>query len=154
MKKRSGLVLSIALLIVFISAGSALSQETITSGGAIPDTENEPEIQWVWGEVISVDSAAKTITVRYLDYETDQEKEIAVGVDDKTTYENIKSLDEVKPKDTLSIDYILSADGKNLAKNISAEKPESAIAPIEEAAPVVAEEAVPEGPDVNADTEQ
>lgn len=62
--------------------------------------------------------------IRYLDYETDTEKEISVGVDDKTTYENIKSLEEIKPQDAVSVDYIVNTDGKNIAKNINLEKNE------------------------------
>ena len=95
---------------------------------------SEPETQWIWGEVVSADSASKSVTIKYLDYETDQEKDMVIGVDEKTTYENIKSIDDIKPKDTLSIDYIAGPDGKNVAKNISLEKPESVPAP-QEAAP-------------------
>ena len=81
--------------------------------------------QWVWGEVVSLDTENKTILVKYLDYETDQEKEISKGVSDKTTYENIKSLDEIKPQDSVSIDYSVSPENMNIATNISLEKAES-----------------------------
>jgi uncharacterized Zn finger protein len=60
--------------------------------------------------------------VKYLDYDADQEKEMAINVDEKTIYENVKSIDEIKPQDTVSIDYIVSPEGKNIAKNISIEK--------------------------------
>jgi hypothetical protein len=86
---------------------------------------NENDTQWAWGEVTNLDSASKTITLKYLDYETDQEKNIAIVVDDKTTFENVKGLDEVKVKDTLSIDYIVGPDGKNIARNIGLESPDS-----------------------------
>ena len=49
----------------------------------------EPETQWIWGEVVSADSASKSVAIKYLDYETDQEKDMVIGVDEKTTYENI-----------------------------------------------------------------
>ncbi len=90
--------------------------------------QNENETQWAWGEVVNLDSAAKTITLKYLDYETDQEKNIAIVIDDKTAFENIKSFDEIKVKDTLSIDYIAAPDGKNLAKNIGLESVDSSSA--------------------------
>jgi len=79
-----------------------------------------PEVQWLWGEVVSVDTAAKQITVKYLDYETDTEKEINIAVDDKTTYENVASLGQIKAQDTLSIDYVVRDTG-NIARNISVE---------------------------------
>lgn len=85
----------------------------------------DSQMQWVWGEVVLADAPNKTITVKYLDYETDQEKEMPVLVDDKTVYDNLKSLDEVKPKDTLSIDYIVTPDNKFVARNISKEAAEA-----------------------------
>ena len=86
---------------------------------------NEINMQWVWGEVVSLDSQAKTLILKYLDYETDQEKELALVIDEKTTYENIKSFDEIKVKDILSIDYATGPEDKNVAKNISLEKPDA-----------------------------
>jgi hypothetical protein len=114
MKIKNFLVLGITALLIFIGANLIFSQEPV-----------EPDMQWLWGEVSNVDLQNKTILVKYLDYETDQEKEISITIDDKTNYENIKSIDELKAKDTVSIDYIVSLDGKNIARNISAEKPET-----------------------------
>jgi hypothetical protein len=94
-------------------------------GGAIPELPMEPETQWVWGEVASVDKQSKMLIVKYLDYETDQEKQLTVVIDDKTAFENIRALDDLKPLDTVSIDYLASSDGKNLVRNISVEKPEN-----------------------------
>ncbi|MDD5108475.1 MAG: hypothetical protein PHC29_03075 [Candidatus Omnitrophica bacterium] len=92
--------------------------------------KNTNETQWAWGEVTNLDVLAKTLTLKYLDYETDQEKELVLTVDDMTAFENIKSLDEIKIKDTLSVDYMVSSDGKNIAKNINFEKPDSSTAAI------------------------
>ncbi len=88
-------------------------------------TQNEINMQWVWGEVVSLDSQAKTIILKYLDYETDQEKELTLVTDEKTTYENIKGFDEIKVKDILSIDYAVGPENKNVAKNINLEKPDA-----------------------------
>lgn len=106
----------------------AATQENIQA-----TAENEPETLWLWGEAASVDAQNNEITVKYLDYETDNEKEIKITADSKTKYENAGSLNDVKPSDTVSIDYIITADSKNLAKNISVEKPEE---PPVSAAPV------------------
>jgi hypothetical protein len=110
----------------------------------------EPEMQWLWGEVVSVDPSKNVLVVKYLDYEADAEKEMSLSVDEKTTFENSKSLDEIKPQDTVSIDYMSAGEGKVLAKNISVEKPEP-VAPVmdeplkEEVAAV--EAAAPEAPE-------
>jgi hypothetical protein len=96
------------------------------------ETATESEIQWVWGETVAIDIPNKAITVKYFDYDSDSEKEIKIIVDDKTNYENVKSIEEIKPKDTLSIDYIAGSEGKLIAKNISVEKAEGVQAPLPE----------------------
>ena len=126
------LVLGIMFSFLLITTGIVFSEEQTQQDLSTQPTQatqeipSEPETQWIWGEVVSIDPATKNILVKYLDYETDTEKEININADDKTTYENVKSVDEIKPQDTLSIDYIISLDGRNTAKNISVEKPEGA----------------------------
>jgi hypothetical protein len=121
-------------LIAFAAEEVKVDAETPVAGSAEPEAsvlaaqaaaENENDTQWTWGEVVNLDSAGKTITLKYLDYETDQEKDIVLAVDEKTVFENIKSFEEIKIKDTLSIDYTVGSDGKNMAKNISLESPDS-----------------------------
>ena len=132
MKIKMILVLGIMFSFLLITTGIVFSEEQAQQNPPTQVTQptqeipSEPETQWIWGEVVSVDTASKKILVKYLDYETDTEKEINIDVDDKTTYENVKSVDEIKPQDTLSIDYIINPDGRNIAKNISVEKPEGA----------------------------
>lgn len=87
-------------------------------------SQKDSEVQWAWGEITNLDSQAKAVTLKYLDYETDQEKELVLVIDEKTTFENIEDFNELKLKDTLSIDYMIGADNKNIAKNISFEKPD------------------------------
>jgi len=91
----------------------------------VADTSSDSGAQWLWGEVVSVDLQNNTVKVKYLDYETDTEKEMDLVVDEKTVYENIKSLEELKALNTASIDYILGPDGKVIIRNISVEKPEA-----------------------------
>lgn len=117
------LVLS-ALAVVFagVCAVSSFAAEDLL----LEDRESslETDLLWIWGEVALVDITAKQIAVRYLDYETDLEKEMVVAVDAKTVFENVNSLEDIKPLDTASIDYVISPDGKNLAKTVSIEKPQ------------------------------
>lgn len=82
------------------------------------------EMQWAWAEVSSVDPAAQTINVKYLDYETDSEKQMEICFDSATLFENVASASEIKPSDTLSVDYVITADGKNLARTVTVEKTE------------------------------
>lgn len=131
-QKRTAILMSVFFLTLLLNGGLILAQEGATSEQiSVPP---EDEMQWVWAEIISVDTQNKKILLKYLDYDTDTEEEISIGVDDKTTYENVKSIDELKPQDTISVDYIVTAEGKNIARNISVEKPEE-LPTIEEETP-------------------
>lgn len=82
----------------------------------------ESELQWLWGEVVSVDAPGKKLTVKYLNYETDSEENMTIALDDKTVLENIQGLADLQPKDTLSIDYVMNTSGESIARNINLEK--------------------------------
>lgn len=114
-----------AACIILLVAGSIVAQENKLEEQSVAAVD--PEVQWLWGEVVSIDAENNALLVKYLDYETDSEKQVVVGIDDKTVYEDVASLAEIKPQDNVSIDYVTSADGKAMAKNISIEKPEAAI---------------------------
>jgi hypothetical protein len=142
MKIRLTWVLGIATLLILASSAFVFSQEQPTEEKVTPEAAEkptEPETQWIWGEAVSVDALKKMLVVKYLDYETDQEKELTVNVDEKTSYDNVKSIDEIQATDSVSIDYIISPEGKNIATNISVEKPQAIPIPQEETAPVETE---------------
>lgn len=121
-------------------SGKAILAEDVMKGGSVPESEEAGNIQWVWGDVVNVDKQNKTLAVKYFDYETDQDKELSVSIDDQTTFENIQTLDEAKVGDVVSIDFSVDANGKNIAKNISVEKPEAMPDMEEPAAPAMEEE--------------
>jgi len=95
-------------------------------------SQKEGDIQWAWGEVVNLDSEAKQVTLKYFDYETDQEKDLVLVVDEKTAFENIQDFNALKLKDTLSIDYVIGAENKNIAKHINFEKPEASVSVAQE----------------------
>lgn len=120
MKILQGLVLLISIVsFVFLSGNLIYAQEEPVETATL-----EPQMQWLWGEVTAVDIAKQQITVKYLDYETDTEKEMVVTADSQTKYENVNSIEEIKAQDALSVDYITS-DNNNIAKVISVEKTEN-----------------------------
>ncbi len=140
MKRMRLWLLLITASFIGISGKIVFGQDEAMKGSVT--SEGEAQMQWIWGEVVKLDSPNKAVSVKYLDYETDQEKEMCLSIDDKTTYENIKSIDDIKAKDVVSIDYMPAADGKNMARNISVEKPEET--PVaEEQATVPGESAPP-----------
>jgi hypothetical protein len=130
MKRNLAISISAVFLVVSFSTLS-FAQEKATVAPAVPAAPASPAAakpvptEWLYGEINSVDIAAKTLTLTYLDYDTDIEKQVTVSTDAKTIFENAKSLEEIKPQDMVSIDYIAGADNKNLAVTVSVEKPES-----------------------------
>ena len=126
-------VLSVFIILIMVITLIAFAEESVVAPAdpAVVSfdqqvvSKNGSNTLWAWGEVTNLDAQAKTLILKYLDYETDQEKELVLAVDEKTVFENINSLGEIKIKDTLSIDYTIGADGKNIAKNINFENPNS-----------------------------
>jgi hypothetical protein len=114
----------IGLAMILAGSLSALAQQEGEAAQTDPQLKTYMDTQWRWGEVISADAANKALTIKYLVFETDQEKELALVIDDSTVYENVKSLAEIQPKDILSVDFLVT-DSQNIAKNISIEKPEN-----------------------------
>jgi hypothetical protein len=141
MRVKRGFILSITFSLVFFSFGFAFSQEQPQQVQIAPAAKSEPEIQWVWGEIVSKDDSKAQLIVKYLDYETDQEKELTLSANDLTTYENVKSFQEIKPQDTAGIDYVVDDGGNNIAKNISIENPEG----------IKTEDSTPDTPDSTKD---
>lgn len=150
-------ILSVLAILMMVTTQIVLAQDPAPEASQPPlitssqevSAPKEGDLQWAWGELVSIDSQAQTITLKYLDYDTDQEKELVLAVDDKTTFENIKDFSELKVKDTLSIDYVVDADNRNIAKNISFEKTDDSSVPApadpltpSTAAAVVAEPAI------------
>ena len=145
MKQRILPVFIVAAMVIFCQPGFSQAQEKPTDAGGVSAQAPavDSDIQWLWGEVSSVAAEKNEVVVKYLDYEADVEKDMTVAVTDKTTYENIKGLGELKSQDTVSIDYIV-VDGKSVAKNISVEKPEvMPVADTTAAAPAGSPSAVP-----------
>ena len=78
-------------------------------------------VSWVWGEVKNVDYSSSNFTILYMDYQTDDERELALTVNQDTKFEGISDFNSLKAGDTAGIDYVTGID-KNIAKNISVEK--------------------------------
>lgn len=116
-----GLIICLSILVLW--AKVSFTQEAQTQPLTEEKVQEVPqeEIQWVWGEVVSVDANNNQINLKYLDYETDTEKEMSLIVDKDTRYEGVASLLDIKPQDTVSIDYIIK-EGKNIAKQVNVEK--------------------------------
>jgi hypothetical protein len=121
--------MAIMASLILVGPGSIFSQEEKAEEKVedvvLPENQTEPEILFVWGEVASVDVQKNELVVRRTDQEAGKEKDMTITVNEKTTFDNIQTLAQINPKDTLSVEYIVTAEGRNIAKNITVEKPES-----------------------------
>ena len=113
----AGMVSLYIVSLGFSQSEPAVAPKEIPAANA-PAPEN---ISWVWGEIKSVDSASMAFNIIYMDYQTDEEKELSLNTDQETKFEGVGDFGGLKPGDTASIDYIMK-DGKNIARNISIEK--------------------------------
>jgi Domain of unknown function (DUF5666) len=142
MNKNIALVIALGCFLMLANSGIILGQDEQKQEDS---AAMAADMQWLWGEVSAVDNANKTLAVKYIDYDTDAEKEANILVDEQTVFENGKSLADINPNDTVSIDYVVNSGGKNIAKSISRETLENeAEAPQEE--PAVVPEKVGSGP--------
>jgi hypothetical protein len=127
----------VAVALISLHEGVSSAQEKTAPQEVATEKLQNPAVEasdtlWLWGEVINLSIESNQITVRYLDYDTDNEKEITLTTNEKTSYDNVPSLSNIKPQDTVSVDYYLGPGDKYFAKNISVEKPDELANPPQE----------------------
>lgn len=103
-----------------VSQEAAVPVSEEVSKSAEPAAEKTAE--WVWGEVVSVDKENKQLVIKHLDYDTYEEVQTALKLDDKTLLENVTDLGEIQPRDHVTVDYRVEK-GSNLVGLIVVEKP-------------------------------
>lgn len=141
MNKRSVKIVGLVVSFLLLGGSFIFAQES----NQTPALKNaNDEVEWLWGEIVSLNAAEKSFLVKYVDYDSDTEKEMAIYTDDKTVFENVKDLNEIKAQDTVSVDYLMNAD-KAFAKSISVVKVEE-LTEAEPQAPVNANTNVAEQP--------
>lgn len=93
-----------------------IDENIISETGSVDEN-----ISWVWGEVKNVDYISSKFNILYMDYQTDDEKELVLTVNQDTRFEGINDFNSLKAGDTVGIDYFSDADNA-IAKNVSVEK--------------------------------
>ncbi|RKY33094.1 MAG: hypothetical protein DRP74_00890 [Candidatus Omnitrophota bacterium] len=119
----AGTVISLLMMLPVLSFSQSLESgiESVEEDTGI-EAEPDSDTLWLWGEILAVNPEKKELKIKYLDYDSYNEKETLVIINEDTTYENVNSFDEIKPQDTISLDYITDSSGVNIAKNISVER--------------------------------
>ncbi len=136
----SGIIFSISFVFASCLLAQEAEQETAPAG-IVANAENVESVisaapaeakttEWVWGEVVSVDTENKQIVLKHLDYDTYEEVQTTLKVGDKTLFENVAALGEIKAGNHLTADFKIAA-GSNIADLIVVEKDvqEESVAP-------------------------
>jgi len=116
--KRNALALFSLVIFLSLTINQALSQQEELTGEEL----GFPIQGWILGDVASLDLENNQLMLNYIDYNTDEEKEITIGVDMDTNYENVSGLEDIKIGDVIAIDYEITLQGKTTALNISVER--------------------------------
>ena len=98
-------------------ASSSTSEQVSSVKAEIP----QPTEISIYGEVQSVDASTNSLTIKYYDYDSDQEKSVEITANMATKLENASSITDIKKGDWADIIYIVN-DAKNMAKSVSIEK--------------------------------
>ena len=139
MKKAIFLAIILGIALGFACA-AVNAEETTQTQPPAKATVPAPEGQEAYGEVVSVDANAGAITITEYDYEKDEDVNKSYTIDKAATFENVKSLSEVKTGDWVALTLKPQKDGTNLATSVYVERYDIG----EEAAP--AQQAVPTQP--------
>ena len=121
----------------FLTAGLGLMALTaLLAGCGMAQEEKVPskaevKEESIYGEGLSVNEAAVSMTVQYYDYDTDEEKNLDVVVDKNTKFDNAASLKEVKKGDWVDVSYSSQADKKVAISVIVEREEEELTAPAE-----------------------
>ena len=137
------IILSLILGFAFFGISYAEDAPMPAAAGAVVPA---PEAQEAYGEVVSVDAAAASIAITEYDYEKDEDVNNTYTVDSAATYENVKSLGEVKVGDWVALTIKPQAEGKNIATSVYVERydvGEEAAQPAPTSAPAVTQPAAP-----------
>lgn len=105
-----------------VQARIATPPEQMAAPAAAEEAVEPQEIS-IYGEVKSIDTASGTITVQYYDYDSDEEKSIAIVVDQSVKMENAASISDIKQGNWADVIYTVK-NGKNIATSVIIEKDE------------------------------
>ena len=82
--------------------------------------QEEDQFFYSYGEVLSV--AQDQIMVREFDYATGEEKDVVYYISADTILDSVESVDQIKPSDLVDVEFMVSEDGKNIAREILADR--------------------------------
>ena len=132
---RKALFIAVILSVVMLFALTSARAQEAPVAPAVADAQE------AYGEVVSVDVNAGTLAITEYDYEKDEDVNNTYTIDKAATYENVKSLAEVKAGDWVALTLKPGEGSANIATSVYVERYDIG----EETAPVApAEEEMPQ----------
>ena len=81
MRPAKFMIFIVLFSLVFLGFALSRAQENTTNQEMPATPPQAMDVQWLWGEVVSLDPQNNALVVKYLDYETDTEKQLTIAVD-------------------------------------------------------------------------
>ena len=122
MKKAIFLMFVLGLVAGFGCSLNVYAQEAQPAPAPVPEVAPAVEGQEAYGEVVSIDVKAGTIAITEYDYEKDQDINKTYTIDKAATYENVKSLGEIKVGDWVALTLKPEKEGANIAASVYVER--------------------------------
>ena len=88
----------------------------LTPINSVAQDQDEEQVFYSYGEVLSVIQGQ--IMVREFDYATGEEKDVVYYITTDTILDSVESADQIKPSNLVDVEFTVSEDGKNIAKEI------------------------------------
>lgn len=107
-----------------VPVAAAPETETAAPAAAAPEAKTDQDFtpEWLWGEVVSVNPTLNQLVVKHMDYESYEEVQTTLTIEEKTMFENASDLTHVLVGDHVTVDY-KTKDGSNIIELIVVEKP-------------------------------
>lgn len=96
-------------------AATELQQEML------PQIQEEPSVQWIWGKIVSCNTQDRKIVISYLDMDTLESVNMELNIDDNAKFEGVSGLSDLKIGDQISIDYVVK-NGVKFVQYLGVEK--------------------------------
>ncbi len=146
---KTAILFLMAGLIVGSVAISGVYAQTDSAPAAAASAAPAVSDEEAYGEVVSVDAGACKVTITEYDYDKDEDVNKTYAIDKAATYENVKSLAEIKQGDWVAITLKKQQDGSVSGASVYVEKYDFE----EPAAAPEAEPAAPAAPEPPEDVE-
>ena len=79
-------------------------------------SQDEDQFFYSYGEVLSV--MQDQIMIKEFDYAAGEEKDVVYYITTDTIFDSVESADQIRPSDLVDVEFTISQDGKNIAKEI------------------------------------